>query len=738
MVSSVHPLIKGNSLLEGQYLQKGDILRKIDYQDIYDAKVVNHIVSKASPGKVLLFQVDRPGSLSGQNEWQNLLIEISVDPKFEFTENKTLWTLLPWILILGSFLSLVSLLIIFPIIKSRWRTTWPIFLVVLFSFLVFFTLLARHLNLLVSADLISTDTETIFVLTFLVLALLHGTVGVLSRITGNWMKLMVLPGLIVGGFFFSRVYQMLSQEASETASYLLEPFVLHFILSCVLTVLLLSVIEKWKGRSRIDKLFHLLSIGFTGTLFAFYSTYPVVTKSLWLEDNLFPEWPMFFTMGTILIPMISATASQLKFGRVSVVLTSSIQYLVFAGVALLLYYLLRSALLSLGIQFKYQSYLEISGLLLILLILRFFYQANEGRLRKYFVLAQQERRDRIDRFVARISQYTSSQTLLDDMVEAMADYFSAEKVVVWMKDEPGAGGSPRLDDEVLESIYASLQIKSLFWARNRQLASEGIPSEVEPPLLASPFDFANPITVNDEIYGLLLISRKNRGVYNLDDLEIISRIVQQTQLTQGVLHLLEREKLLMQKNYEANLTALRSQINPHFLFNTLNTISALIHDAPDDAEEAVEKLAFIFRYTLKTSSRNLVTLKEEMSLVRTYLEIEQIRFGARLEINYEFEPKMLEVELPAFVIQTIVENAIKHGIGKIMGKGIVSISAYLKDGFMECTIEDNGPGIDHSKITTSTGLNNITTRLEQIYQTKNLLYFENTGNGTRVTIKIPQ
>lgn len=737
VVESVHPLIKGNSFLEGQYLEKGDILRKIDYSDVYDAEVVDYIVSNAPPGKVLLFQVDRSGPLASGTGWKSLLIETAVDPKFDFTDSHSLWTIFPWILILGSFVSLISMLIIYPIIRSRLRTTWPLFAVISLSFLVFLSLLGRHLNLLVSTDFISTEVEANFLLIFMGFVLIHGVVAVFSRIKVSWMKILALPGLLVGIYFLYQVEQTLFGAGNPMLSNLYEPFILHFVLSSVMAVLLLSVIEKWRGRSRIDQLFHLLSLGYVGSLFTFYTLLPSAGSEYLVQSDGLPEWPMLLSFGAILIPMISATASQLKFGRVSVVLTSSIQYILFAGFAFLLYYLLHSTLVSLGIQFKYQTYLEISALLLVLLIFRFFYKANEGRLRKYVVLAQQERRGRIDRFVARISQYTSSQRLLDDLVEALSDYFSAQKVVVWMKDEPGAGGSAKIDDATLEAIYAPLQMADLFWARNRQMVVAEIPLSVETPLQASSFDFANPITVNDDIYGILLISRKNRGVYNLEDLEIISRIVQQTQLTLGVLHLLEREKLLMQKNYEANLTALRSQINPHFLFNTLNTISALIHDAPDDAEVAVEKLAFIFRYTLKTSSRNLVTLREEMDLVRTYLEIEQIRFGERLELHFRLDPKMMDVELPAFVIQTIIENSIKHGIGKIMGKGIVSIDAHEKDGFMECNIEDNGPGIDHSKITSSTGLNNITTRLQQIYQTKNLLYFENTGNGTRVTIKIP-
>jgi two-component system sensor histidine kinase YesM len=96
-----------------------------------------------------------------------------------------------------------------------------------------------------------------------------------------------------------------------------------------------------------------------------------------------------------------------------------------------------------------------------------------------------------------------------------------------------------------------------------------------------------------------------------------------------------------------------------------------------------------------------------------------------------------KVEIPAFAIQTFVENCIKHGIAKMIGKGFVKIDVAQEEGFAVCSVEDNGVGIDLSRIHSSTGLNNVITRLEQIYKTKNLLYFENTGSGTLVTMKIP-
>ncbi|MFN8397154.1 MAG: histidine kinase, partial [Bacteroidia bacterium] len=450
------------------------------------------------------------------------------------------------------------------------------------------------------------------------------------------------------------------------------------------------------------------------------------------------EFTSFLSQAAIFIPLINAAAAQLKFGRVSLVLTNTLQYVVLSAVVLLLYFLLHLSLESMGLKIKYQAYLELALVIVVVLLLRVGYKNYEPRVRRYFVLAQQSRREKIDKFIASISQYPSSQKLLEDLVEALRDYFGTSVVGIRIKGDPEAGDRIGLEDDVFEKVYLYLKESSIFWARNRQIAQHQFPVEIENVLKPTAFALIHPITVNAQIYGLIMIGRKRRGVFNLDDQELLQRIVQQTRLTLGVLHLLEREKLLMQKNYEANLTALRSQINPHFLFNTLNTISALIHDDPDDAEVAVEKLAFIFRYTLKNSDKATVMLKDELSLVKTYLEIEKIRFGERLQLKFDIDETLVEVNLPAFVVQTVVENCIKHGIAKIIGKGFVSIIVKPLGDLVCCEIEDNGPGIDHKRIFASTGLSNTHTRMEQIYGREDLLKFENTGNGTKVTILLPK
>lgn len=728
----VHPLILSNPLLKDRYIRKGDILKRIDYQDVYLAEVADEIVLNAAPGTVLLYQVERSVAEGLPSQWQNLLLENSFLPQYTVTENGFLWSLLPWLLILGTFLSLVSTLTIFPIVRPSLRRNWPLFGVIVMSFVVFGMMGLRHLNLLVSNDFSQPGFERLFIYAFSILLPVYGALAFFTKLKGwgRWGSL--FSGAVIALIGIT-AYLALFKQPFVLYGDLLSKFVLFVFLLHVVSLLLISVMQMWKGRSRLDMIFHLLSIFYSGPLLVLY-------LGGVMEWDFIPatnEFTDFMVYGAVLIPLISIAASQLKFGRVSLVLTSSLQYIVFAVIILILYYVLHASLISLGLKFKYQSYLELSILLVLVLALRFLYRLNSDRLRRYFILAQQEKRDRIDQFTSRIPQYSSSNKLLEDLCAAVKDYFGTQLVTIRMHEESPVGDDVNMNAEMLDEIYAYLRKEGLYWARNRQMAYQALPSQMETAMINSPYSLANSMTVNENIHGMLLLGRKRRGVYNLEDLEIISRIVQQTQLTLGVLHLLEREKILVQKNLEANLTALRSQINPHFLFNTLNTISALVHEDPDDAEEAVEKLAFIFRYTLKHSDRTFVKLKEEMSLVRTYLQIEKIRFGERLQLHYDLEKEMEEVELPAFVMQTIVENCIKHGVAKITGQGSVSIEAFEKDAMMVVEIEDNGPGIDLDRITKSTGLNNIITRLEKIYELKNLLYFENTGNGTKVTIKIP-
>lgn len=733
MARHIHPLIKSNPLLYDHFFREGDILKRIEYQDVYRAEMVDELARHSPPGTVILYWVDRQGTVLPGGGWKSLLIENSFRPRFTFVDNPTLWSISPWLLASGIFIALISILILLPIVRRALRESWPIFMVVAMSFSVFLAMGLHHLNLLVNNNYSNPDLEKGFTYAITILITLYGIVTMYGRLAPKLRWCMLLPLGLVGINGYVMIGLIWKRSFMAYADFT-EQYVFLQFLALVFSMLLLAIFQMWAERSRIDKLFHILALLYTGPLMLLYM------GNLW-EIPLFPavtEFSGFLAQGAIFIPLINAAAAQLKFGRVSLVLTGTIQYIVLSAVVLLLYFLLHLSLDSLGLRIKYQAYLELILVIVVVVVLRTTYKNYERQIRRYFVLAQQSRRDKIDKFISSISQYPSSQKLLTDLVVALKDYFGATVAGIRMKGEPDFGDKIDLQNSVFDEVYLYLKGKGGQWTRNRQLAQHQYPPEIDNVLKSSAFSLIYPITVNERIYGMIMIGRKRRGVFNLDDQELLQRIAQQTRLTLGVLHLLEREKLLMQKNYEANLTALRSQINPHFLFNTLNTISALIRDDPDDAEDAVEKLAFIFRYTLKNSDKATVMLKDELSLVRTYLDIEKIRFGERLQLQFDIDDSLLEVSLPAFVVQTVVENCIKHGIAKIIGKGMVSIKVKLLGELVCCEIEDNGPGIDPKRIFASTGLSNTHTRMAQIYSREDLLKFENTGHGTKVTLLLPQ
>jgi LytS/YehU family sensor histidine kinase len=161
----------------------------------------------------------------------------------------------------------------------------------------------------------------------------------------------------------------------------------------------------------------------------------------------------------------------------------------------------------------------------------------------------------------------------------------------------------------------------------------------------------------------------------------------------------QREQQLVLSAAKSELKALRAQINPHFLFNALNAIASLIPQKPDRAEHTVEQLAGVFRCTVRRADREWVCLAEEIEFVRSYLEIEQTRFGKRLRLQIEVKAGAGNVRIPAMVMQTLAENAIKHGIAVARGLGVIAISGRLTgDGSpgnrVVVSVSDSGPGFD--------------------------------------------
>ena len=190
---------------------------------------------------------------------------------------------------------------------------------------------------------------------------------------------------------------------------------------------------------------------------------------------------------------------------------------------------------------------------------------------------------------------------------------------------------------------------------------------------------------------------------------------------------------------QAELKALKAQINPHFFFNALNTIAELIHTNPELAEASVERLAQMFRYVLAGSERGQVPLEEELAFVDDYLEIEQARFGERLRVTREVDPQVLSTPVPSLVLQPLVENAVKHGLGD---DGCIAIDIRVEsvDRFAKISIADQGPGMPVSyRIGDGPGhgLRNVDERLRKTYG-NGLEVQKNLTRGIAVIVKIPK
>jgi sensor histidine kinase YesM len=190
----------------------------------------------------------------------------------------------------------------------------------------------------------------------------------------------------------------------------------------------------------------------------------------------------------------------------------------------------------------------------------------------------------------------------------------------------------------------------------------------------------------------------------------------------------------------AELKALQAQIDPHFLFNTLNTIAQLIHSDSSQAEAMVERLAELFRYVLAGSERRMVALEEELAFVDSYLEIERARFGERLRVTREVAPEVRAVLVPSLILQPLVENALRHGRGPD-GSVDLAIRVRRQGDTVTVTIADQGPGMRQDALAGpggGHGLRNVDARLRKTYgEEQGLEIAANAPRGARVSFRVP-
>jgi two-component system, LytTR family, sensor kinase len=192
---------------------------------------------------------------------------------------------------------------------------------------------------------------------------------------------------------------------------------------------------------------------------------------------------------------------------------------------------------------------------------------------------------------------------------------------------------------------------------------------------------------------------------------------------------------------QTKLHLLKTQLHPHFIFNTLNSISALLHEDIEQADLMIERLGDFLRLTLEHSTAQEVTLREELEFLNCYLSIEQIRLQERLVIAIDVEPHSLDARVPSLILQPIVENAVRHGIAPRTSAGRLEIQARHHRSVLELTVRDNGPGLTPSpngKAGKGIGLAITRARLERLYGVHHRLELVNVPEGgLLVTLEIP-
>jgi two-component system LytT family sensor kinase len=199
----------------------------------------------------------------------------------------------------------------------------------------------------------------------------------------------------------------------------------------------------------------------------------------------------------------------------------------------------------------------------------------------------------------------------------------------------------------------------------------------------------------------------------------------------------EQEKLLL----AAKVEALKSQINPHFLFNTLTSVSSLIRSQPETAREVIHKLSGLLR-KLMSNQEQFVTLRAELAAIDEYLDIEVIRFGPRLAVRKSIAPDTLDLIIPSLLLQPLVENCIKHGFARKVGPGTITITSRREGATAVIEVADDGLGISEERLTqamtSGIGLSNVHERLRVLYgATGRLVLTGSPGKGACARVEIP-
>ena len=751
-------------------LQSGDLFYRLDYRQYFMLEDLQRAIERIPLGSTRTYSVLRGPEME----------EIQVDvrftryPTFLYPLTPALWHFSVWGFVVGSFFHLIGLVIAVPLAR-RSRTARFSLLLICVSSLWFMGNLLRMLLVNLAPGIEDGGGADVAwqVLTLLGLVgwigfpalLLHKVLTGAERLEkirlGPMRSALYFPALVLG-----------LGAALTTARVGLGPLSLGGLIQPILfyacfyigvaaaSVLLLNVrhgeaaqevMGGWPRNGSAIMLAFSILMGLS--VLGVVPLFGAVTDTI-------AGWVIVTTQLLSIVPVVLVSLAALKYGKVDRVLSRALTYLSTLG--LIFFAFVGGMALAEPYLLQWEiSTTVVAGLYVVLLLIVFERVARRLGIyaARFFATDRQQARQELRRFQEHMSSILDFETLVQETMAIVGRSFGIRSGHLFLCPWGPSGGwidsafhpePPYLTERILQMVWPHVRREGAIWARKSELNESSLPEDLGEVLAQRRVSLAVPIPGEASASGLLVLGpRQRRAVYNLEDLDMLRALCAQLSLAMERLRLFERERALIRESAEAQLSALRAQINPHFLFNALNTIIALIEDRSGEAEEAVEHLAAIFRHTLQTGGREFVTIEEELSLVSHFLSIEQARFGARMKIERTIDDSLLSAPVPAFAVQTLVENAIQHGLLKQRQGGAIRLECRkAPDGFVEFIVADTGVGIPalfgRGDITGAEatffgiGLRNVASRLEKLFGRADLLRMaSDPESGTIVRLLLP-
>ena len=746
-------------------IASGSSFYKMDDRQYFNAVDLRQAIDGSQPGDVRRYVIVSDG------EHRYADVQLTRYPTFLYPLSGTLWQFSLWGFTLGAFFHLLGLVIAAPLsIRSRQSQTALILIGLSALWIIgnFARLLAIEF---LGPPVAGTSYDKVFQV--VTLASLAGWIyfpavlvrkvlaGIPEAATGA-VKTLGVSLYLVPIILTVLVVTVVSGLSPLSLDSLVSPILFYtscFIAVASLLVLYSQLFVKHDGEEGARR-WSLFGSGVTVAIATFFALAILdIVPVLGAVADVTEGWFVVIAQLLSIAPVILVSLATLRYGKVNHVITQSIGYVGALGIVFFSYVGVLSVLESKLSSFNVSRHV-LGGLVVVALLVvleRVFKYARQYA-GEFLNTERQKKAKKFEEFRSVVRNELNLQTLIQKTIEIVGESLGARSAVLFIEDEVHPGNwvkstyhpePPYLTETTVNRIWSEMKHDASLWAYRSELNESSVSRQVSDELKSRGAAIAVPIVGSGEAIGLLVLGRKSarRSVYNLEDIDRIRAMTNQLGLGIERLRLIERQQILLKETTEAQLIALRAQINPHFLFNALNTIVALIAEKPADAEDAVENLASIFRYVLQTGSSPFVKLTEELGLVRHYLDIEQSRFGSKLDVVWDVDPTLNDFPIPAFSIQTVIENAVKHGIEKKREGGVVTIEVTDEGDHMAVRVKDTGVGIQSSAVETNgsvpdyygIGLKNVSSRMEQLYTARDLLSIASVaGEGTVVTLKFPK